>query len=94
MDLLSTSLFELHRFCNFKFSLKTTLMLADQLLSRLEWVHGRGVLHNDIKPLNFTMGIGKNVRTPPTNQSRWGLGATFDHKHVYPCEYCRQRQCT
>ena len=62
MDLLGTSLYELHRFCNFKFSLKTTLMLTEQLLARLEWVHGRGVLHNDIKPLNFTMGIGTNVR--------------------------------
>ena len=62
MDLLGTSLYELHRFCNFKFSLKTTLMLTEQLLARLEWVHGRGVLHNDIKPLNFTMGVGTNVR--------------------------------
>jgi len=41
-----------------KFSLKTVVMLADQLLNILEAIHNKGVVHQDLKPGNFLMGIG------------------------------------
>ena len=50
--------------CGGKFSLKTTLMLADQILTRVETLHEQGYLHRDIKPQNLLMGLGsteKNV---------------------------------
>jgi serine/threonine protein kinase len=59
MDNLGLSLEELFRRCQRRFSLKTVLMLADQMIQRVEYMHSRLYLHRDIKPDNFLMGVGK-----------------------------------
>lgn len=59
MDMLGQSLEELFRKCGRRFSLKTVLMLADQMIQRVEYIHSRLYLHRDIKPDNFLMGVGK-----------------------------------
>jgi serine/threonine protein kinase len=56
MERLDPNVNSLLRNCDHRFSLKTTLMIFDQAVSRLETLHGSGFLHRDVKPYNFVVG--------------------------------------
>lgn len=60
MDLLGKSLEDLFVQCHHRFSLKTVLMIADQMISCVEYIHNKNFMHRDIKPDNFVMGTGQN----------------------------------
>lgn len=61
MDLLGPSLESLFNYCGRRFSVSTTFMLADQMLSLIEYVHDHNYIHRDIKPENLVLGPGNAV---------------------------------
>ncbi|CAH8321028.1 unnamed protein product [Eruca vesicaria subsp. sativa] len=65
IDLLGQSLEDLFSYCNRKLTLKAVLMLNDVRsplsISRVEYMHLRGFLHQDITPDNFLMGLFSHV---------------------------------
>lgn len=60
MDLLGPSLEDLFNRSQRKFSIKTVLMIADQMIQHIEYFHIHHFLHRDVKPDNFLIGLGKN----------------------------------
>lgn len=56
MDFLGPSLEELFTKCGRRFTLRTTLQLADQMLERIDMMHMHHLIHRDIKPANFVIG--------------------------------------
>ncbi|KAM3518972.1 hypothetical protein NHJ13051_007819 [Beauveria bassiana] len=58
-ELLGPTLYALLEQCRV-FSFKTTLLIADQAIERLEFIHSKGYLHGDIKPANMAMGQGEH----------------------------------
>ena len=62
MDIMGPSLEDLFKFCEKKLSLKTVLMLAEQMVLRIRFIHTMRFLHRDIKPDNFLMGASNEER--------------------------------
>lgn len=84
IDLLGKSLEDLFNDTGRRFSLKTVLMLADQLLCRLEIIHTKCYIHRDIKPDNFLVGRGS--RRHMVYVIDFGLAKLFrdprNHRHI------------
>lgn len=59
---MGNSLEDYLELCGGKFSLKTVLMIADKILSSLEFIHYKNFVHRDVHPGNFLVGLGKKLQ--------------------------------
>lgn len=86
MDLLGKSIEDLFFWCNRVFSIKTVLMLADQMISCIEWIHRKNFIHRDIKPDNFMIGV--NNKSNLVYLIDYGLMKSYrDHKTLKHIQY-------
>jgi len=58
MPLLGPAIEDMVQKCGGTLNAKSVLMLADQIVRRLEYLHALGIVHRDIKPENFMLGRG------------------------------------
>ena len=57
MPLLGKSLHEIQRSKNFNFEFKDICLMAIQIIERIQWIHSQKIIHRDIKPDNFLIGL-------------------------------------
>lgn len=82
MTMLGRSLEDRMQQCGKKLTPQSVVLIADQCLRRMEFLHSLGLIHRDIKPENFMFGIGPRIHI--VHVIDFGLGRRYwrDRQHA------------
>ncbi|SJM87258.1 related to Casein kinase I homolog 3 [Zygosaccharomyces bailii] len=92
LDLLGPSLEDLFEWCGRRFSIKTTCLVAKQMIDRVRTIHEHDLIYRDIKPDNFL--ISEFQRTLPDQQviKSVALSANGDPNLIYMVDFGMAKQ--
>lgn len=65
---------------NKQHTMQSVVILTDQMLARIEYLHNKGFVHRDIKPENFLFGLGDKENT--VYMIDFGLSKRFRDVHT------------
>lgn len=82
MTMLGRSLEDRMQQCGKKLSAQSVVLIADQVIRRMEFLHSVGLIHRDIKPENFMFGVGSRIHI--VYLIDFGLGRRYwrDQQHA------------
>lgn len=92
LDLLGPSLEDLFEWCGRRFSVKTTCLVAKQMIDRVRTIHEHDLIYRDIKPDNFL--ISEYQRNSPEEQLAKSVAASAngDPNLIYMVDFGMAKQ--
>ncbi|CUM57306.1 unnamed protein product [Debaryomyces tyrocola] len=77
IDLLGPSLEDLFDWCGRKFSFKTVIQVAKQMIGRVQSIHENNLIYRDIKPDNFLIGKPGTLQANQVYVVDFGMAKQF-----------------
>ncbi|CAH2351713.1 casein kinase I homolog 3 [[Candida] railenensis] len=86
MDLLGPSLEDLFEWCGRRFSINTVVLVACQMIRRVQTLHEHSLIYRDIKPDNFLVGRPQTKTAQQVHIVDFGMAKQYrdprTHQHI------------
>ena len=93
-SLLGPSLDKLFKYCNKYFPIKTVCKIGKEVISRLQTMHKKGLIHRDLKPNNLTWGNFSNKYEKISNiNEKNDINTIYLIDFGLSCSFLERHQC-